>query len=233
VTPPPLYLTLTEVPRGAVGAARLALAWPSLLREPGGDGRPVMLLPGLFNSDASGGALRGYLNAIGHAAEGWGLGRNLGQRAIGADGARLFARIEQLAARHGQPVTLVGISLGGMMARIAATRMPDMVRQVVTISSPFAGPPDATRVWRAYQLLSGASIDDPAVRALVDEAAATPPVPTTAIWSASDGLVSGAICHDPSARSVEVRSSHYLVQMRPEVLIAVAEALAATSSRAE
>lgn len=226
MTPPPWRYTLTEVPRGAAGAARLAAAWPSLLREPHGDGRPVMLLPGLFNSDRSNAVLRRYLTTLGYRAEGWGLGRNLGQRAIGSDGARLFARIEVMAARHGAPVTLVGISLGGLMARIAAQRMPELVAQVVTISSPFAGPPTATRVWRAYQALSGARVDDPAVRALTEEAARALPVPATAIWSASDGLVGGAICRGEDCTAIEVRSSHIWVQFNPEVLRAVAGALA-------
>jgi hypothetical protein len=51
-------------------------------------------------------------------------------------------------------------------------------------------------------------------------------VPVTAIWSRSDGLVAGAICHDPTARCIEVRSGHLAVQLKPEVLRAVADALA-------
>jgi triacylglycerol lipase len=218
--------TLTEVPRGAAGLARLPLAYPRLRRAPRGAGQPVMLLPGLFNSDRSNAALRRYLASLGYAVEGWGLGRNLGQRAIGHDGARLFARIEAMAARHGAPVTLVGISLGGLMARIAAQRMPDLVARVVTISAPFAGPPDATRVWRAYQALSGARIDDPAVRVLVEEAGRPLPVPTTAIWSASDGLVGGAIGRGENCDAIEVRSSHVWAQVNPDVWQAVAKALA-------
>ncbi|WP_315760440.1 esterase/lipase family protein [Sphingomonas sp. Y38-1Y] len=226
LTPPPWRYTLTEVPRGAAGVARLAAAYPSLRQAPRGRGQPVMLLPGLFNSDRSNVALWRYLASLGYAVEGWGLGRNLGQRAIGHDGARLFARVEAMAVRHGAPVTLVGVSLGGLMARIAAQRMPDLVARVVTISSPFAGPPTATRVWRAYQALSGARVEDPAVRALVEEAARPLPVPITAIWSASDGLVGGAICRGEDCDAVEVRSSHIWVQFNPEVWRAVAMALA-------
>lgn len=227
LTRPAWRYTLTEVPRGAAGIARLARDWRALRDLPDGDGRPVMLLPGLFNSDRSNIVLRRHLVRSGYRVEGWGLGRNLGQRAIGADGARLFTAIEAMAARHSAPVALVGISLGGLMARIAAQRMPDRIAQVVTISSPFAGPPDATRVWRAYQALSGARINDPAVRALVEEAQRPLSVPSTAIWSASDGLVGGPICRGKDCNAVQVRSSHIWVQFNPDVLRAVAMALAA------
>lgn len=226
LTPPAWRYTLTEVPRGAVGILRLAAEWRLLADGPRGRDEPVMVLPGLFNSDRSNVALRRHLTRMGYRVEGWGLGRNLGQRVIGADGERLFARIEAMAERHGAAVALVGISLGGLMARIAAHRMPDRVARVVTISSPFAGPPDATRVWRAYQALSGARIDDPAVRTLVEEAGRPPPVPTTAIWSASDGLVGGPICRGEDCHAVQVRSSHVWVQFNPDVLRAVATALA-------
>ncbi len=205
---------------------RLAREWRSIAAGPRGRGEPVMVLPGLFNSDRSNVALRRHLMRMGYRVEGWDLGRNLGQRAIRGDGERLFAKIEAMAERHRAPVALVGISLGGLMARIAAQRMPDRVARVVTISSPFAGPPDTTRVWRAYQALSGARIDDPAVRALVEEAGRPLPVPTTAIWSASDGLVGGPICRGEDCHAVEVRSSHVWVQFNPDVLRAVAAALA-------
>lgn len=226
LSPPPWRYTLTEVPRGASGLVRLAGEWRALGTLPRGHSEPVMVLPGLFNSDRSNVALRRHLTRLGYRAEGWGLGRNLGQRTIGSDGARLFAAVEAMAGRHGAPVALVGISLGGLMARIAAQRLPGGVARVVTISSPFAGPPDATRVWRAYQALSGARIDDPDVRALVAEAGRPLPVPTTAIWSASDGLVGGPICRGEGCDAVEVRSSHIWVQFNPDVLRAVAMALA-------
>jgi pimeloyl-ACP methyl ester carboxylesterase len=167
--------------------------------------------------------MRRYLTALDYRVEGWRLGRNFGQRAIGAQGERLFARIAALA--DDGPVTLVGISLGGIMARIAAHRHPDLVREVVTISAPYAGPPTATNVWRAYELLSGVRVDDPAVAAWGAEAARPLPVRATAIWSRADGLVNGAICHDDACRSIEVRSSHVWVQFNPQVLRAVADTL--------
>ena len=224
--PPPRLAMLAEFPRAAYGLAELAARWRGLAEDPRGDGYPVLALPGLFNADRSLVVLRRHLRRLGYRAYGWGLGRNLGARTIGAEGERLMARIAELHLRTGAPVTLVGVSLGGIMARVAAHRHPEMVRGVITISSPFAGPPSATNVWRPFQWLSGERIDDPALLAQLAEAAAPLAVPSTAIWSRSDGLVNGLNCRTSACRAVEVRSSHLWVQMRAEVLSAVAQALA-------
>ncbi len=223
--PPSKLLWALEVPRGAFGLATLFGARRMLALGPRGDGRPVIVLPGMSNSDRSTLFLRRYLATLGYRAEGWGLGRNLGARTIGADGERLLARIGALHGETGERVTLVGVSLGGIMARFAAHRLPDTVREVVTISAPFAGSPRATNVWRAFELLTGDRIDSAHVVAQSALVARAPPVPATAIWSRSDGLVNGLICHDGECRSVEVRSSHIGVQVRPEVLLAVARVL--------
>jgi pimeloyl-ACP methyl ester carboxylesterase len=225
--PPPSRLALAvELPRAAWSVLSLAGARTAMRAAPRGDGRPVLVLPGLFNSDRSNFVMRGFLRRLGYRAYGWGLGRNFGVRTVGRDAERLMARIEALHAETGEKLTLVGVSLGGIMARIAAHRRPDLIREVITVSSPFAGPPTATNVWRAFELITGERIGDASVRANAAEAAAPPQVPTTAIWSRSDGLVNGMICHDDHCRSVEIRSSHIGVQLKPETLLAIADVLA-------
>lgn len=208
--------------------ARIPGAWPDLMKAPRGDGRPVMVLPGLVNADRSNIVMRHYLRALGYRVEGWRLGRNLGQRAIGADGGKLIARVREMADRAGEPVTLIGVSLGGVMARFVAHREPALVREVITVSSPFAGDPKATNVWRAFEWLSGEKVDSPEVLNRREEIARPLPVPSTAIWSASDGLVNGAICHDANCREIEIRSSHMGVQMNPQALAAIAAVLGGT-----
>lgn len=205
--------------------ARIPAAWPDLMTAPHGDGRPVMVLPGLFNSDRSNLVMRRYLSALGYRVEGWRLGRNLGRRAVGDDAEKLIARVRAFAAETGRPVTLIGISLGGIMARLVAHREPGLVREVITVSSPFAGDPRATNVWRAFEWLSGEKVDSPDVVSRRAEIARPLPVPATAIWSASDGLVNGALCHDAACRGIEIRSSHMGVQMNPDTLRAIAQVL--------
>ena len=59
-----------------------------------------------------------------------------------------------LAERHGQPVSLIGWSLGGIYARELAKELPDAARCVITLGTPFTGHPKATNAWRIYELLS-------------------------------------------------------------------------------
>jgi len=228
VRAPSLLLWAAEIPRGAFGLASLLWSRARLAAGPKGDGRPILLLPGLVNSDRSNFLMRRYLRRLGYRVEGWGLGRNLGARAVGADAERLVERIRALHDETGQQVTLIGISLGGIMARFAAHRAPELVREVITISAPFAGSPRATNVWRAFELLTGDRIDSDRVRAQAAEVATPLPVKATALWSRSDGLVNGLICRadDPGCRNIEIRSSHLGVQVRPETLRAVADVLA-------
>lgn len=227
--PPSKLLWAAELPR----AAWVVASWPrhraALAATARGDGRPIMLLPGLLNGDRSNAVLRRYLTRLGYDVQGWGLGRNFGARTIGPAAERLIPRVAALAATRGA-VTLIGVSLGGMIARLVAAVAPELVREVVTISSPFAGPGRATNVWRAFEWATGERLADPAVVARSALIAAPLRVPATAIWSRSDGLVAGSICRVAGERSIEVRSGHLGVQLRPEVLLAVAGVLGESPS---
>ncbi|MBA4042258.1 MAG: alpha/beta hydrolase [Sphingobium sp.] len=233
--PPSRLLWAAELPRAAWTLAELAASARTLRGAPPGDGRPILLLPGLINADRSMVVMAQYLRGMGYRVDTWGLGRNFGTRTVGADGARLLARISDHAASMGEPLTLIGVSLGGIMARLAAHRLGgDVVREVITIASPYAAGPRATNAWRTYQWVSGEGIDDPALIARQAEIAAPLPVPATAIWSASDGLVNGRACFaddESGLRVIELRGSHVGVQFRVGVLRAVAAVLADSASR--
>lgn len=228
VLAPSKALWAAELPRAAWMVASWWRHRALLAAVPRGDGRAVMVLPGLFNSDRSNAVMRAFLRRLGYRAEGWGLGRNLGVRSVGPRAERLIVRVEAIAAEAG-PVTLIGVSLGGILARLVAHRRPELVREVITVASPYAGPGRATNVWRAFEWVTGERLDDPAVVARSEAIARPLPVPATAIWSRSDGLVAGVICHDDHCRSIEVRSGHLGVQLRPEVLATIADVLAAQS----
>ncbi|HET9813812.1 MAG TPA: alpha/beta hydrolase, partial [Sphingomicrobium sp.] len=76
-------------------------------------------------------------------------------------------------------------SLGGVYAREIAREVPELVRAVATLGSPFSGDPHMNNVWRLYEWVAGHKVDDPPVPHFPDK----PPVPTLAIWSANDGIV--------------------------------------------
>eukprot|EP01136_Pigoraptor_vietnamica_P013442 Opistho-1_new@54437 len=108
---PPMSVMLAEWPRAAWGLSTLPFAWPELMQAPRGDGRPVLLLPGLVNSDRSNFIMRHYLDALGYRALPWELGRNFGPRVIGMEGERLFERIAAIHAETGEKVTLIPCTL--------------------------------------------------------------------------------------------------------------------------
>lgn len=226
--PPSKARLAADFPRALWGAASLVPARAKLNAAPRGDGRPVMILPGMFNTERSTFVMRRYLERIGYDARGWGLGRNLANRTMGPDGERLFAAVAAFHEEANAPVTLIGISLGGIMARLVAHRHPELVREVITVASPYAGDPRATNVWRAFEFLTGDKVDSDAVVARRLEIAAPLSMAATAIWSRTDGFVNGMICHapdEPGCRSIEVESGHVGVQLRPQVLRAIADVL--------
>src|SRR5689334_8689522 len=111
-------------------------AMPLLSLAPRGDGHPVLVLPGLVASDLSTRPLRSFLKNRGYVAHGWRLGRNYGLR----DGVQraMVDLVQELSDDHGRKISLVGWSLGGLYARQLAKMMPDRVRGVITLGSPFA-----------------------------------------------------------------------------------------------
>lgn len=226
---PSALLALTELPRALFELGTLPWASPLLMRAPRGDGHPVLVLPGFITSDVSTTLLRRYLDRQGYDAHAWELGRNLGPKAIGREGEKLVERLKAVHAQTGRKVSLVGWSLGGVMARQVARRVPDAVRQIVTLGSPFAGDPKATNVRRTYEKLTGQKIADKDTQAQLRESATVPPVPSTAIFTRADGIVAWQNCVEPEALTtdnIEVRGSHCGLGVNPAVLYAVADRLA-------
>jgi pimeloyl-ACP methyl ester carboxylesterase len=211
--------------------AALALSspwWSHLL--PAGDGHPVIVLPGLGANDFTTAPLRRFLRRRGYAPYPWRLGFNFGPNRD-APGSVLDACAELLrgtAEQHGQPVSLIGWSLGGVYARELAKRTPGQVRCVITLGSPFAGHPRATNAWRFFELVSGQSVHDDALIAALKQ---PPPVPTTSIYSKSDGIVAWQCCLNDEAahahtENIEVQASHLGMGANPLALYAIADRLA-------
>jgi pimeloyl-ACP methyl ester carboxylesterase len=199
-------------------------ALPLLSLAPRGDGHPVLVLPGLVASDISTRPLRSFLRSRGYAISGWRQGRNLGPRE-GVQRA-MVDLVHELGDTHGRKVSLIGWSLGGVYARDIAAELPDAVRSCIMLGSPIHGHPRSTNAWRIYELASGQSVDDPELQ-LPDPA--LPPVPTTAIFSRSDGVVAWQCSVEPKtamSESIEVDGSHCGLGAHPAVLYAIAERLA-------
>lgn len=223
VAAPPLRLLLGEL-RSGYESWR---AWRALGEsEPAAPARPeaVMLLPGFATHPFRMRALRRGIEAAGHRVEDWGLGWNLGGTADRLD--LLCTRIEAAAARHRQPITLVGWSLGGLYAREAAKRVSHAVRMVITMGTPFSGDLHANNAWRAYHWITGQDVAEPPVPG---DYAEKPPVRTIALWSARDGIVAPRAARgQPGERdeAIALRCTHLGFASHPSVLEAVIAQLA-------
>jgi pimeloyl-ACP methyl ester carboxylesterase len=194
-----------------------------------GDGHPVLVLPGLTAGDGSTSLMRRFLKSRGFSPYGWGQGRNLGLR----DGVieRAHGRLCELWRAHGRSVSLVGWSLGGLYARELAKHSPELVRLVVTLGSPFTGHPRETNAWRLYEFASGHRVDWHDFNLPLRWA---PPVPTTSIWSQTDGVVAWRCSVEPRqtlAENIVVESSHLGLGAHPATLYAVADRLAQPEGR--
>lgn len=204
-------------------AAASLLAWRWITREPRGDGHAVLVLPGLAASDRSTALMRRFLRTHGWRAHGWRLGRNLGPR----DGVfeACLHRVQAVHAATGRRVSLVGWSLGGVYARELAKRLPQSVRQVVTLGSPMPGHGRASNARRLYEAAAGARAYAPELMARLHEPV---PVPCTSIYSRSDGIVHWrASLLPPGAQrqNIRVPASHVGLGLNPVVLNLLAERL--------
>ena len=204
-------------------AASIAAA-PWLRKLPRGDGHCVLVLPGLAANDLTTLPMRTFLKDRGYGALPWEQGLNLGPRAGVLDALR--ARVRELHRLDGRKVSLLGWSLGGVYARELAKEMPELVRCVITLGSPFAGPPQATNAWWLFERVSGHPEPDAAMQAALRVA---PPVPTTSIYSRTDGIVAWQCSLNPPgplAENIEVHASHIGLGLNPLAMVAIADRLA-------
>jgi pimeloyl-ACP methyl ester carboxylesterase len=206
---PGLGLLALEAPRAVAELGAFGAALPLLRLAPRGDGHPVVVLPGFMASDRSTRPLRWFLRDRGYHVHGWRLGANLGPTDHIIEG--LDARLTRLREVHGgRKLSLIGWSLGGIYAREIARANPDGIRQVITLGSPF-------------RLTDGdgshaSGREPPPLR-----------VPSTAIYSRTDGIAAGESCHDGHGEQrecVEVIGSHCGLGHHPAVLLVIADRLA-------
>jgi len=225
-----------EGPPGVIDVlaeARAAWAWLRARQQglavlaglPRGHGQPVMLLPGYGADEGDMQLLLERLRALGYDARHWGQGRNHGMihKLIPA----LSERLRVWAAEAGQPVHLIGWSLGGYITRELAREHPDRVASVITLGSPAVGGPKYTITAPLYRW-KGYDVD--AIEADMAKRDHLPILcPLTVVFSRLDGVVSWPACLDrrsAQARHVEVSCAHFAQPLDARVFRVIAEALA-------
>jgi pimeloyl-ACP methyl ester carboxylesterase len=219
---PNRLLLAAEAPRALGELVLLQATRPLLARAPRGDGHPVLVLPGLAADDRSTVPLRRFLRGLGYRVHGWRLGINVPSPET-ID--RLRRRVADLRSRDPRPMSIVGWSLGGIYARGIARVAPDAVRAVVTLGSPFRPMPGQESHAAPLARLWGGSAPESARRG-----EDTPlPVPSTSVFSRSDGVVPWRACVDANSgphETIEVLGSHLGLGHHPAVLFVVADRLA-------
>jgi pimeloyl-ACP methyl ester carboxylesterase len=227
---PDAGLMLAEAPRVVSEIALLMSTAPFLYWAPRGDGHPVFVLPGFGASDRSTYVMRHFLSSLGYRAEPWKLGTNLGP-ALPDLGGELSRKLDGIFTVAGErKVSIVGWSLGGVYARMLAHRYPHQVRQVITLGSPFNGNPRSTSVYPIARRM-GIGAGGPSLSSNSRQTAdpKLPAIPSTAIFSKTDGVVPWQTASQMPGRiaeNIEVYASHAGLGFNPTVLYAIADRLA-------
>ena len=192
---------------------------------PKGDGHPVIVFPGFIASDRSTKPMRRLLGDLGYITYGWGLGRNL--KFNDRREAKMNALLKKTYDAHGRKVSLIGWSLGGVFAREVAKSNPKMVRSVISLGSPISGEMEHSNARRLYEMLKGKP--DGKMKSRLKKIAKAPPVPTTSIYTKTDGIVAwkGSIQRPGKTPSenICVPASHIGLGVNPLVMFALADRL--------
>lgn len=217
---------------------------PYALRAPEHALEPVVLIPGFMAGDGTLRLMSRHLRSLGYRTY-----RSLMRANVGctmAASETLERRIETIAAKRGRKVSIVGHSLGGLMARGLAGRRPDLIEGIVTLGSPILAPGAAhpillfdlmlmTRLQRAGlgAVMGEDCTSGECARTSWEQAQVPldPDVEFTSVFSRRDGVVDWRSCLDPQAETVEVTTSHCGMAFDPTVLDVVARTLAASRAR--
>ncbi len=218
-------LLLAAEMRVGLEVASLLPTLPLLMRRPRGDGHAVIVIPPFGAGDFFTRVARTYLGRLGYDVYKWERREILGLHRLGTVA---IPRLREIQENSGGKVSLVGHSLGGIYAREIARHSPDAVRDVVTVGSPFAGGLKSNYVWPMYEAVTGTRIAGIPFE-FMERMNEPPPVPSTAIFSRTDGVASWQSCIErssPTSENIEVQGSHIGLMHNPAVFYVLADRLA-------
>ncbi len=183
------------------------------------------MIPGFLSPEISTARLREFLAHQGFTPYDWAQSLNLGPTRKNLAG--LEAHIEKIARAHGSRVSLIGQSLGGVIAREMARRRPDLVAQIITLVTPIR-PPVATPLAPLAHIAS--LFWDEETHPVLLRASQPVSVPLTAIITSVDGMVDWRASvpdSDPLTEIITVAGPHTTMGSHPEAQRVIAARLAA------
>tara|TARA_R110001632_G_scaffold129087_3_gene243158 strand:+ start:2101 stop:3279 length:1179 start_codon:yes stop_codon:yes gene_type:complete len=225
---PPLFNMFMET-RSLIEWSSIYCIYPFIPKRIKSDGNPVLLIPPYLGDDYSTSFVRKYLTSLGFTTYKWDLGFNMVKSHYIP---RLEEKLHDIYQKHGQKVSVVGWSGGGIFAKIMANRHPDQVEQILTIGSPIWGVMDMkTPVYGLLEFFRGKSLKERNERFLA-ELEPIPEVPVTCIYTKTDGLVPWKHCMEAETsrrdiKNIEVFGSHSGMGANVSVLLVTANMLSA------
>ena len=206
---------------------------------PHGDGSPVVLLPAAVAGDWIMPVLSGWLRRLDYRPFPSTISMHVdcSDRTL----SRLLPHVERIAVAQQSPVTLLGHSRGGLLARSVATSRPDLVRRVVTLASPLSDPFAVTNLTlNAAASLARRRFERAGLAGCLTNDCMCPfgqsfsaPWPTgpeapplVSLFTRSDEVVGWQACLTPDGHNVEVRGTHTGLLASRNAYVALARALA-------
>jgi hypothetical protein len=225
---PPLFNMVMET-RSLLEWSSIYCLYPFIPKRTKSDGKPVLLIPPYLGDDYSTSFVRKYLTSLGFITYKWDLGFNMVKAHYIP---RLEEKLHDIYEKHGEKVSIVGWSGGGIFAKIMANRYPGQVEQILTIGSPIWGVMDMnTPVYGLLEFFRGKSLKERNERFLA-ELEPIPNVPVTCIYTKTDGLVPWKHCMEAETyrkdiKNIEVFGSHSGLGANVSVLLVTANMLSA------
>jgi hypothetical protein len=214
--------------------AGFQMSLPLLNKAPEGDGHPVIILPHpCGNNDFSTIPLNAFLKSKGYAVyeEGPEIKESPLSSLIDGVNDKFISRLNAIQKKHKSTVSLIGWSLGGIYAREVARQAPDCVRMVITLAAPFINLGDILNSAKLMnEFMLGEKLDkmDPRLWKRLEMPL---PVPSSAIFSRTDGMVPWKSCRehadnlDEISENIEVEGSHFGLVNNPSVIWVIADRL--------
>ena len=225
---PPLFNILLEG-RSLIEWTSIYAIYPFIPKRIKGNGHPVLLIPPYLGDDYSTSFVRRYLTSLGFKTYKWEQGFNLIKSHYIP---RLEEKLDDIYRIHGEKVSIVGWSGGGIFAKIMANRHPQQVQQIITIASPVWGVMDMKPpVNGILEFFRGKSLKERNKR-FIEELEPIPNVPITCIYTKTDGLLPWKHCMEAESyrddiKNIEVYGSHSGLGANASVLLITANALRA------